>query len=91
MLEQHSSQAVWFVRSWQRPVIHGTPYEPSTDRTPAEAEGNVECPRFLLPEPSRWATPFAPSISRYKETGEIEYVADTAQATLYANHYGSDG
>lgn len=25
--------------------------------------------------------PFAPSISRYKETGEIEYVADTALAT----------
>ena len=40
--------------------------------------GNVECPRFLLPEPSRWATPFAPSISRYKETSEIEYAADTA-------------
>jgi len=32
------------------PITLGTPCEPSTDRTPGEADGNVECPRFLLPQ-----------------------------------------
>jgi len=29
------------------PITLGTPCEPSTDRTPAEADGNVECPAFV--------------------------------------------
>src|SRR5881396_933608 len=32
------------------PITLGTTGEPSTDRTSAEADGNVKCPRFLLPQ-----------------------------------------
>jgi hypothetical protein len=31
-------------------ITLGTPCESSTDRTSAEADGNVKCPRFLLPQ-----------------------------------------